>query len=77
MCHGNGQPVCLHDPFHLSTPFSRILAVRLDKFLHTEVLVGTVPIYIGLRMKVGSGLLLVLGENGFPKLLYVHQLVSP
>lgn len=55
-----------------SIPFSGILTICGNIFIHRKMLVAAMPIYIGVRMKVFSNFPFVLGKNGFPKLFYIH-----
>ena len=45
----NGKAAQRIDPFHDPVPFSGILAVGGDEFIHREMLVRAVPVHIGVR----------------------------
>lgn len=63
-------------PFHLSIPFSRILAIRNDEFFYAKMLVCTMPVDKCIRMEVCSDPAFILGKDSSPKTFYI-QFTSP
>ena len=68
----NGEAVQYFDPFHGPVPLSGIFAVGDDEFIHREMLVRAVPVYVGVRGEICSDLRLVLRENRPPESFYIH-----
>ena len=63
--------------FNLTLPIAGILAVGSYKFLDREMLVGAMPIHIGISVEIFSYLVCSLCENVRPKLLYVNLYFVP
>lgn len=72
----NDQIVHPFYPFHLSIPFSRILAIRNDEFFYGKMLVCAMPVDKRIRMEVCPDPAFVLGEDIRPKIFDI-QFTSP
>ena len=70
-CCGDNHIVRRDDLFDLAIPITGIVAVGSYKFLDREMLVGAMPIHIGIGVEIFSYLVCSLCENIRPKLLYV------
>ena len=53
---------------NLAIPFAGVFAVRPDKFLQGEMLVGIVPIHPGIGVEVFTDFVCILPQNNIPKM---------
>ena len=74
-CCGDDHIIRRNDLFNLAVPLAGILAVGSYEFLDREMLVGAMPIHIGIGMEKFSYFVCPLCENIRPKLLYVHNAI--
>ena len=72
-CCGDNHIVRRDDLFNLAVPIARILAVGSYKFLNRKMLIGAMPIHMGIGAEIFSYLVCSLRENGRPKPLYVYR----
>ena len=70
----NNVRVSGNDLLHFTAPLAGVFAVRPDKFLYGEMLVGVVPVHPCVGMKVFTDRVGVLPQNSIPKLLNVYPL---
>ena len=76
LCNSNNQIIYHFYPLNNSIPFPRVLTICNNILIYCKMFISTMPIYIDIFMKVFSDFLLILGQNGFPKLFYIHVAMS-
>jgi len=61
-------------PFNDPIPFAGIIAIHLDEFIHSELLVGAMPADNGIWRKISRQFFSLLIQNGLDEALKVYHL---
>ena len=63
MGSSNDMSIGGDDLLHFAIPFAGVFAVRPDKFLHGEMLVGVMPVYPGIGVEVFTDSICILPQK--------------
>lgn len=72
MSGSNDMGIGGNNLLNLAVPFAGVFAVRLDKFLHGEMLIGVMPVYPGIGVKVFTDCACILPQNSILKCLNIN-----
>ena len=68
----NDQVIQRFDSFNAAIPITGIFTISNNKFINIKSFIGTMPVYIGIVLKILSDFDLILTEHCFPKIVYIH-----
>ena len=68
----NDQVIQRFDSFNAAIPITGIFTISNNKFINIKSFIGTMPVYIGIVLKILSDFDLILTKHRFPKIVYIH-----
>ena len=68
----NDQVIQRFDSFNAAIPITGIFTISNNKFINIKSFIGTMPVYIGIVLKILSDFDLILTKHCFPKIVYIH-----
>ena len=72
MGSSNDMGISCNNLLHFAIPFAGVFAVRSDKFLYGEMLVGVMPVHLGIGVERFADCICILPQNGIPKRFNIH-----